>query len=116
MMALSHTPDAALVASLMQTSTKLARKFRGQIMELLLSAKPDQAETIIRNAVVGFGGTLIEPSRADNEDGRISSWGPFNYQLDLLGCSATGDTFPELAADWAKAAWRMTPAEAVAAK
>ncbi|WP_322889331.1 MULTISPECIES: hypothetical protein [unclassified Yoonia] len=116
MVILPANADAAFIAHLTQTSPIVAARFRAQIMELLLSAKPDQAETIIRNAVVGFGGTLIEPSRIDAEGGRISNWGPADYQLDMLQCSATGATFDELAADWAKAAWRMTPADALAAE
>jgi hypothetical protein len=112
---LPTTPSAELVAHLMQRPA-IAARFRGQVMAMLLNARPDQAETIIRNAVVGFGGTLIEPSRREAECGRISSWGPFDYQLELLQCSATGETFAELAADWAKAAWRMMPADAVAAE
>ncbi|ARU02998.1 hypothetical protein [Yoonia vestfoldensis] len=107
--------DAALIAHLMHRPA-IAARFRGQVMEMLLAAQPDPAETIIRNAVVGFGGTLIEPARREAECGRISSWGPFDYQLDMLQCSATGATFAELAADWAKAAWRMTPADQVAAE
>lgn len=115
MMLLPQSPDPALIANLMQTSATLTARFRGQIMDLLLAVPADHAETIIRNAVVGFGGTLIEPSRIDVEDGRISNWGPFDYQLELLNCSGTGATFAELAADWAKAAWRMTPASPEAA-
>jgi hypothetical protein len=116
MMFLPQTPDPAFVAAILQNSPQVAARFRGHVMAMLLAARPDQAETIIRKAVVGFGGTLIEPSRREAECGRISSWGPFDYQLDLLQCSATGETFAELAADWAKAAWRMTPADAVAAE
>jgi hypothetical protein len=112
---LPTSPDAALIANLMQRPA-IAARFRGHVMAMLLAARPDQAETIIRNAVVGFGGTLIEPARREAECGRINSWGPFDYQLDLLNCSATGETFAELAADWAKAAWRMTPADQVAAE
>lgn len=107
-----HTsPDATFVAHLLERPA-IAARFRGLVMAMLLAGRPDQAETIIRNAVVGFGGTLIEPARRDAECGRISSWGPFDYQLDLLNCSGTGETFAELAADWAKAACRMTPADA----
>lgn len=112
---LPTTPDAVFIAQLMQRPA-IAARFRDQVMAILLAARPDPAETIIRNAVVGFGGTLIEPARREAECARISSWGPFDHQLDLLQCSATGETFAELAADWAKAAWRMTPADQVAAE
>lgn len=87
----------------------MTESVRHQLMRQLFTNPPDRAEQIIRAAVVDFGGTLMEPSRAQAEGGRISNWGPFDYQLHLLDCSGTGGTFPELAADWAKAAWRMTP-------
>lgn len=116
MMLLSQTPNFALAEKLGLDIPAMTAHVRGQLMQHLLSTPPHQAEAIIRKAVVDFGGTLMEPSRPHADDQRISNWGPFDYQLDLLQCSGTGTTMEELAADWAKAAWRMLPADRMAAE
>lgn len=64
-------------------------------------------EPILRDAVLHYGGTLIEPTSNPADANRISNWGPGDYQLALLDCSGTGTTIAEVAADWAKAAARM---------
>lgn len=64
-------------------------------------------EPILRDAVLHYGGTLIEPTSNPADAHRISNWGPGDYQLALLECSGTGTTIAEAAADWAKAAGRM---------
>ncbi len=65
-------------------------------------------EPVLRDAVLHYGGTLMEPTSNPADANRISNWGPGDYQLALLDCSGTGTTIAEVAADWAKAARRMS--------
>lgn len=111
-----QTPDFELAQKHVHDIADMTSDARSELMmQLLFEAPEHQAEQIIRNAVIDFGSTLVEPSRPYGDEGRICSWGPFDYQLSLFDCSGTGNTFAELAADWAKAAWRMMPAGSEAA-
>lgn len=107
----SRNPNFDVAQKNVHDIAELTHDARSELMmQLLFETPEDQAEQIIRKAVVDFGGTLMEPCRRQSDDSSISSWGPHDYQLSLLDCSGTGNTFAELAADWAKAAWRMMPA------
>ena len=70
---------------------------------------PLQLAEALDAAVVAQGGTLIVVPNPH------SNWGPTEFELSLLGCTATGGTRRELVGNWIKAATRMSQEAGIAA-
>ncbi|MFQ1702925.1 hypothetical protein ACJ5NV_20305 [Loktanella agnita] len=99
MMFLPQTPHFALTAKLGLDLAAMTTRVRCEIAQRIAAA-PDNhgAATLMQQAVLDHGGTLIEPT---------PKWGPLEFHVNVLGCSGTGETVAAAASDWATCALRM---------
>ena len=99
MMLLPQTPNFALAAKLGLDLAAMTAHVRREIATRIDATTDDQsASTLMQQAVLDHGGTLIEPT---------PEWGPLEYQVTVLGCTGAGDTVEAAAHDWATCALRM---------
>ncbi|MFQ1700801.1 hypothetical protein ACJ5NV_09410 [Loktanella agnita] len=99
MMSLPQTPHFALAAKLGLDLAAMTAHVRCEIAARI-DAAPDglTSASLMQQAVLDHGGTLIEPS---------PGWGPLEFQVNVLGCTGTGETVAAAASDWATCAIRM---------
>lgn len=95
MLLLPTTPDFALANKLNIDTVAMMAHLRGKLAETMRGGD----DIAIRNAIIRHGGTLCEPSG--------NNWGPFEYEIDVLRITTSGEDLATAAQGWAKCATRV---------